>query len=491
VLLGLSTVSTAGLARGETTSNSGASTVAVRSSPPGYAPTDIDYQRQVCLADGLYWVFYWDGGDYVYKTSPDGESWSSESVLATTNTGFSGEAAFYCDGNAFYYVASNGQDYPPGYSFFQYGYGSLTPSGTVDWTVSQLDVNTTGFNDDFPSLAVDTSGDVWVSVGTQTPAFGWQLEVWEHTTSWSQSLDEEFPGTSIPVSILVPLTDGKMAFLYQDGDGDGPMFVRTFSSGSWSAAVPTSGQSYILTFGSAVALNDTVALAVYGGPSAANPGGQIDYLTYSYGNASWASPTLVGSGIFAAIGSDGVRQLAISYGTGSSVFIVNSTDSGSSWSAPIEFSSSGLMQFITMSYSFPPAAGAPEVSVATSQPSYEGNATITISGKVGSNAQIGVLWSTISDSAPSTLRFSTATISDTNSALLNDTGVIVTTLTPGGGLADLGEAPVNPSTGQYSYSVVAGYGPWVNDNGYCTISVAWSGYGFSSTGAAAFYYKSS
>lgn len=120
-------------AEGASFSNSSASTVAVRTTPNGFEPNDIDYQRQVCHASGLYWVFYWDGKNYGFKTSQDGVSWLSETILTTTATKFSGEAAYFCSGSTLYYAASNGQ--APGYPFFLYRYGNLTPGGTIDWKI--------------------------------------------------------------------------------------------------------------------------------------------------------------------------------------------------------------------------------------------------------------------------------------------------------------------------------------------------------------------
>jgi hypothetical protein len=102
-----------------------------------YLSTAWGYQGHVFYAQGLYWVFYSNGTRYVYRTSPDGFSWGSAVSIRPQIWSGGGFSVWYDKpSNAIYYaVATNAQN-------FSYRYGTLTSSGTINWSASEALVTT-------------------------------------------------------------------------------------------------------------------------------------------------------------------------------------------------------------------------------------------------------------------------------------------------------------------------------------------------------------
>ncbi len=280
--------------------------------------TQNDYQGQVFTANGLYWFFYFDGSNYGFRTSVDGSSWSSETTLTTSILKGAGDIAYYVSGNSIYYAGGkNSAD-----KHFYYRYGALNSDGTITWTISESAVPTTYPSVKFPSIILDSSGNIWVSLNSYNNAN--YIEVYKTSTSiWSRSLIFSQSGSAF--SQLVPLSSGKVALLYP------ATTIRIWNGVTWSSPVSTS-VGYHFGTSSAVAIGDTVELA-------ATNKTNIYYQSFTYGNSAWSPPIELGSGNSAGISGDGTSNLLIFYTSSNTVSFVNSSDSGSSWSAPTTISS--------------------------------------------------------------------------------------------------------------------------------------------------------
>ncbi len=150
---------------------------------------DFGYQHQPCFAASRYWVFYDDGSNYGFRSSTDGNAWTSETTLTTAGAVFTELASFTCSGTKVYYAipASASSASKTVY----YRYGTLNSDGTITWTISESAMSLA--NNNFPngdSVAIDSSGDLWLAASTcfspSNPPCGigvtFYLEVWECTT---------------------------------------------------------------------------------------------------------------------------------------------------------------------------------------------------------------------------------------------------------------------------------------------------------------------
>jgi len=313
--------------------------VTIGTSSDGSA-TNSSSERKTVIAAGLIWVFYTDGCNIVYQTSGDGgATWSSPPTIAKTGISRGWFFTLAQNGTTLYFVVSASDGSTNGTIVFRYG--TMESNGTVSWSIPEQDVPYNVGVGTVPTVAVDTSGSVWVAIetlggtGGTVPTNSRAIEVFKSTAGvWSQVFN--VAGLAdYPRPILLALTSGKMALeILTETPGERTAVIYTTADGgsTWSSPVSTpQGLDNILTL-SSVSVGDTVYSVT------PDTSGGIFLWTYTYGGSSFVGPTALARCCSegyndATISTDGASYLFVAYSNSSSVIYEASTDLGKSWTS--------------------------------------------------------------------------------------------------------------------------------------------------------------
>jgi len=177
------------------------------------AATQYPCQRKAFHANGLFWVFYSDGTNLVYRTSGDGSAWSTAMIVRTSSNGY--YFSIWFDGANVHYACTRGV----ANEALIYRQGTPSGNGTVTWSADeQQAVSAVPTAYSYPYLSVDSNGCPFITYlfnnypyvtksslnnGTwQTaPGFPYQLQA-SSSGSWRSS--------------ILPLTAGKAYVLYNN-----------------------------------------------------------------------------------------------------------------------------------------------------------------------------------------------------------------------------------------------------------------------------------
>jgi len=141
--------------------------------------TQYPVESKVFFANGLYWTFYEDGSNTVFRTSSNGASWSSATTVRAGNIGYDFSVDVDTAINKVYYVwASEG-------ATFAHRAGTLNSGGTITGTIPRCrSPPRNGTNTD-PTITKDTNGNP-VDSDEHAPHYlpaGNYVEVWKCTIS--------------------------------------------------------------------------------------------------------------------------------------------------------------------------------------------------------------------------------------------------------------------------------------------------------------------
>jgi len=116
----------------------------------------LPFQRNAFYANGLFWVFYIDGSNLVYKTSTDGSSWSSATVVRSASS--TSVFSVWFDGTYVHYTFTLRDYNQP----ILYRRGTISGS-SISWAVEQTAVSgNSAYLFDFVTIAVDANGYPWI-----------------------------------------------------------------------------------------------------------------------------------------------------------------------------------------------------------------------------------------------------------------------------------------------------------------------------------------
>lgn len=318
---------------------------------------DFGYQhKELCFGSSRYWLFYYDGTNYGFRSSLDGITWSSETTLATAGVVFTEVASFACSGTTIYYAipASNNADSRIVY----YRYGTLNSDGTIAWSLPESSMNL-AYNAYYgSSVTIDSEGDLWMAAsscspsGTPSCAAGltFYLEVWECTNpsncSWSSvgwPIPSDNAGQFWPD--ILSIGNGQVAVIYATpniNSATGKLAVRAYlGNNAWTGlsqageACTSIGCGMYPNYGMGVAtIGSTVeiATAALGSPSGNHP----DYLTYTTSNGLSAVSSPDGTSNNdctngCSISSDGSSNLVFWMASSTAITYMTSSNSGSTW----------------------------------------------------------------------------------------------------------------------------------------------------------------
>jgi hypothetical protein len=242
---------------------------------------------------GQLWVFYSDGANGVYRTSPDGATWSAPTHFADGGH-FGHRFGGWFDGTRFHYAlctAALGED-------VRYRCGIPQPDGTIAWTVPEQIAYDTPADKNvmYPKIIVDSEGRPWVTfmelvyqVPNAPPYDAIVLKSSSSDGTWTNAPDFPFrlvdqkPVAGYPDPVGVPLTDGKTAWIYNPHrDGQNIYALRLWNGDRWEAEESIVSPASEYAFFNAVADGDNIHL-VHGA-------GSIYYQQRTWGEG-WSAPT--------------------------------------------------------------------------------------------------------------------------------------------------------------------------------------------------------
>ncbi len=318
---------------------SSSSPVTVVNSSAG-AATGFSEQRKMFQSVGLYWLFYCDGSNISYVTSPDGAIWSHGTSLgvpcgATYQSGQHFSLWYSNNTNTVYYirVLTTSTD-----KNFYYRYGHPDSNGSVSWSIPEKSSATTFGYVDVPYVSVDpASGNIWAVVSTYDGT-NYHLEVHEHNATGWYRMDILNVGTGNSSAGNVLFANSGIDLIY--GSTSGKIFVSTSSNGglNWTNAVGTSANNYAFSDSEVVVVGNTIYVATTNRTSQASD--SVFFLSYKYGNMTWSQATLIGLGRGATLSTDGSTYLVLAYHINNTpVGYIVSTNLGSTWSNPTLFNS--------------------------------------------------------------------------------------------------------------------------------------------------------
>jgi len=306
--------------------------------------TAAAFQGQVCLANGRWWVFYYDGTNEGWRSSTDGSSWSSEYAIGTYGVPYVGGFGFFCQGNNVYYLDTSS---PNAQAYFNSGTlssdGSINFAGEASISVHNTPAGTGGFD----SIVRDTSGTFWVSVIGKDSSGYYHMEVWYCASTicatsggsgnWYLSQDYN-TGTKVGAwfAKLSALTSGKLSLILAGAGIASTMKVETYSGSAWSSLATTTGSTYDVAQSSCIAILDTTECGV-------SDGSNVYYLSAPYNSNSpqWSSAVSIDTGTSATISTDGSNTLVVSYiHSSTEVDYKSSNDGGSTWNSRVAYGTS-------------------------------------------------------------------------------------------------------------------------------------------------------
>ena len=299
--------------------------------------TTYSFERKTIYSQGLWWAFYSDGTNIIYKTSPDGSSWSAP-VIVTSSTDSTNGYNFniWQSGSTIYYVLTA---YGSGASFL-WRYGTLQSNGGINWAISETSVGTTNTVHSYTSIVADNSGNVWVALNTNDGT-NTHVEVWKYSTGTWSNVNDVSPLPSDTAPILVPLAQG-VALIYGEGSLTSQIKITTTLTGTvWSPSV-SPRSDYALFDSSATAIGNTIYFAGLASSSTGATTGKVDTWSFASGGSTTSPETTLQSSAanWVASVSQSSNSLLVFYASGANVYGVYSTNLGISWSSTQTISNS-------------------------------------------------------------------------------------------------------------------------------------------------------
>lgn len=244
------------------------------------------YQRKTFFAENRFWVFFGDGEDIVYRTSPDGTNWSDSTVV---HSGIA-EGTFisvHFDGVYVHYAISGGYEGP-----LYYRKGTPQSNGTISWTAAEQEAiaGESGNAFESPSICTDSEGYPFISYHT----YEGEDDITKVTKSslnngtWSTATD--FPvnlGTiDSNSSSVIPLSGSLVYAIYFESNY---VLGKLWDGSSFSTAESIYSDGSDQSAHSAVNEGDDVHFVT------TNSGGTLIYIKRTYG-VGWGATEDVATG---------------------------------------------------------------------------------------------------------------------------------------------------------------------------------------------------
>lgn len=297
---------------------------------PSTEPLRNGAQRCAFYDEGRYWVFYIDSGNLVYKTSTDAENWSSATTVRALSSMLSFSLHF--DGSYMHYAVTDGDLY--------YRRGEPQADGSITWSAVEQTAETGSLSR--PSITVDSTGHAWI---LYYDGDLWAIKNGNTNGTWSTDVSETERISFSDVWGVIRAADaGKIIATEAIGGAFTDLHGKYYDGSSWhSDAISVESEPH--AFDMAI-LNDDVLL-VWLDPD------DNDKIKFKKKTAwvydGWgATVTVVSSGSnfssnpTIAVDSSGNIYIFYYYNLDEKIRYVKSSDGGSTWDSPKEFSTQDL-----------------------------------------------------------------------------------------------------------------------------------------------------
>jgi hypothetical protein len=287
------------------------------------------FQRKSFYANGLFWVFYHDGTNMVYKTSTDGSTWSAAVTVRSCSLG--SQFSIWFDGTYLHYVVASGG--------LKYRRGLPNSDGSITWSADEQSVSTVYNHPNYPTIATDSNGYVWIGYqDSYSSIYPYVIKSGNNDGTWGTT-PSGFPyllsttDSDWYVSVI-PLTAGKMAVVFSSSPD--VVYVKAWTGSSWLSTVSISTQTY--HYHSAAAVGDVVHIVFTKFPSPYD----ICYVKYSYSSNSFSAITTIqASGTNPpVIGVDASGDLYVfwaGYPTANHIYYRKYTASTNTWESVVDW----------------------------------------------------------------------------------------------------------------------------------------------------------
>jgi hypothetical protein len=213
------------------------------------------HQRHLFYAKGLFWIFYTDGTNLVWRTSEDAINWSAKTTIISGGEGYFKSVVL--DGDYVHLAFAGGGG-------LYYRRGTLGSDGGITWNDWQTAYSAANVQNKWPAIAVDSEGYPWIGFhrthtvdGTDYPYVTKSSKkdgTWVTDTGFPYELKALSGGYM--GAVPVPLTGGKVYVLY---GAFTPVYGKLYDSG-WSSEETITSKSVRGIAFSGVADGDDVYL---------------------------------------------------------------------------------------------------------------------------------------------------------------------------------------------------------------------------------------
>jgi hypothetical protein len=301
--------------------------------------TSYSHQGKVFYSQGLWWVFYSDGSNIVYRTSSNGQTWSGATIVTSSPGSAYGDTfSAYQSGNTVYYVLGS----PDSARQFRWRYGTFGSNGAISWAFSEITVTTSNNVNYHDSIVVDSSGNVWVAIDELQGANTHSIEIMEcpsgTCTTWTSV--NRFTGLSADSApILLATTPGILLVYGQTASSTQQVCITTPTGANCPISPPS---YYYFHYSSAISNGSTIYFAGLASSSTGQTTGTVKFWSYTYGAGSTSSEKTLdpNTATWVVSISQVSNSFVVFYGSGANLYYVYSTDSGLLWTQRATISTS-------------------------------------------------------------------------------------------------------------------------------------------------------
>jgi len=208
-----------------------------------WSTTRMPFERKICFANDLWWVFYFynsDGGtrgDVVYRTSSDGASWSDATTLDFLTDVYSSGAGLdiYADGTtlhlAWFYCIDDKVEI--------YRRGTLNSDGSISWDADAQEIFTMTDSGGDPVVCVDSKGYPYIAYIYQNGTSDYHSYVLKSSTTdgtWVNDTGFPYEMTRDDYWIKIFPLDNERVYAvqwYGYNSGSGGAYGRLWDGNSW------------------------------------------------------------------------------------------------------------------------------------------------------------------------------------------------------------------------------------------------------------------
>jgi len=183
--------------------------------------TWLSFQRKTFYANSRFWVFYFNGTHIVYRTSTDGETWTSETVIRVASYGY--QFSVWFDGTYLHYAFAEILGGANRGGALYYRRGTPNSDGSITWSASEQTVMGSRTDIDYQEafVAVDSAGCPWIGYSR---IYGLTNDQWVTKSATNDGTWVNATGFPTQLTIttgnwrtcVIPLTLNKTYVIYAD-----------------------------------------------------------------------------------------------------------------------------------------------------------------------------------------------------------------------------------------------------------------------------------